>query len=122
MDDAIQSGTKDDGKTPDTTPKIIGFLRPAEARSRRAQNMLHSNANFLISFDVSKRAYSENPRVWTSRSFSSKESSATFSFWASRASTSALRTSCFLENLSGVRMLTTFYLAKNDHRWVIFTS
>ena len=29
---------------------------------------------------------------------------------------------CFLKNLSGVRMLTTFYLAKNDHRWVIFIS
>ena len=27
---------------------------------------------------------------------------------------------CFLKILSGVRMLTTFYLAKNDHRWVTF--
>ena len=25
---------------------------------------------------------------------------------------------CFLKNLSEVRMLTTFYSAKNDHRWV----
>ena len=25
---------------------------------------------------------------------------------------------CFLKKLSGVRKLTTFYLAKNDHRWV----
>ena len=29
---------------------------------------------------------------------------------------------CFLNNLSGVRMLTTFYLTKNDHRWVILIS
>ena len=29
---------------------------------------------------------------------------------------------CFLKNLSGERMLTTFYLAKNDHRWVIVIS
>ena len=29
---------------------------------------------------------------------------------------------CFLKKLSGVRKLTTFYLAKNDHRWVIFIS
>ena len=29
---------------------------------------------------------------------------------------------CFLKKLSGVRMLTTFYLAKNDHRWVTFIS
>ena len=29
---------------------------------------------------------------------------------------------CFLKNLSEVRMLTTFYLAKNDHRWVAFIS
>ena len=28
--------------------------------------------------------------------------------------------SCFLKKLSGVRMLTTCYLAKNDHRWVTF--
>ena len=28
--------------------------------------------------------------------------------------------SCFLNNLSELRNLTTFYLAKNDHRWVIF--
>ena len=27
---------------------------------------------------------------------------------------------CFLNILSGVRRLTRFYLAKNDHRWVIF--
>ena len=27
---------------------------------------------------------------------------------------------CFLKKLSGVRMLTTFYAAKNDHRWVSF--
>ena len=26
------------------------------------------------------------------------------------------------EKLSGVRKLTTFYLAKNDHRWVTFIS
>ena len=26
------------------------------------------------------------------------------------------------EKLSEVRTLTTFYLAKNDHRWVIFVS
>ena len=25
---------------------------------------------------------------------------------------------CFLKKLSGVRKLTTFYLVKNDHRWV----
>ena len=29
---------------------------------------------------------------------------------------------CFLKTLSEVRMLTTFYLAKNDHRWVTFIS
>ena len=29
---------------------------------------------------------------------------------------------CFLKNLSEVRMLTTFYLAKNDHQWVSFIS
>ena len=29
---------------------------------------------------------------------------------------------CFSKKLSGVRMLTTFYLAKNDHRWVTFIS
>ena len=29
---------------------------------------------------------------------------------------------CFLKKLSGVRMLTTFYLAKNDHRRVTFIS
>ena len=28
----------------------------------------------------------------------------------------------FLKKLSGVRKLTTFYLAKNDHRWVTFIS
>merc|ERR1719506_3453413 len=28
----------------------------------------------------------------------------------------------FLKNVSGVRTLTTFYLAKNDHRWVTFIS
>ena len=28
---------------------------------------------------------------------------------------------CFLKNLSEVRMLTTFYHTKNDHRWVTFT-
>ena len=27
---------------------------------------------------------------------------------------------CFLDNLSEVRMLTTFYFAKNDRRWVTF--
>jgi len=27
---------------------------------------------------------------------------------------------CFLKNLSGVRVLTTFYFSKNDHRWVKF--
>ena len=27
---------------------------------------------------------------------------------------------CFLKKLSGVRKLTTFYFAKNDHRWVTF--
>ena len=27
---------------------------------------------------------------------------------------------CFLKNLSEVRKLTTFYLTKNDHRWVTF--
>ena len=29
---------------------------------------------------------------------------------------------CFLKKLSGVRKLTTFYFAKNDHRWVTFIS
>ena len=29
---------------------------------------------------------------------------------------------CFLKKLSEVRMLTTFCLAKNDHRWVTFIS
>ena len=29
---------------------------------------------------------------------------------------------CFLEKLSEVRTLTTFYFAKNDHRWVTFIS
>ena len=29
---------------------------------------------------------------------------------------------CFLKNLSGLRILTTFYLAENDHRWVPFIS
>ena len=29
---------------------------------------------------------------------------------------------CFLKKLSGMRTLTTFYLSKNDHRWVIFIS
>ena len=29
---------------------------------------------------------------------------------------------CFLTNLSEVRMLTTFYLAKTDRRWVTFIS
>ena len=28
--------------------------------------------------------------------------------------------SCLLKKLSGVRMLTTFHLAKHDHRWVAF--
>ena len=27
---------------------------------------------------------------------------------------------CFLNNLSELRILTTFYSAKNDHRWVTF--
>ena len=27
---------------------------------------------------------------------------------------------CFLNNLSGLRIVTTFYLAKNDHQWVSF--
>ena len=29
---------------------------------------------------------------------------------------------CFLEKMSDVRKLTTFYLAKDDHRWVTFIS
>ena len=29
---------------------------------------------------------------------------------------------CFLKRFSEVRKLTTFYLAKNDHRWVTFIS
>ena len=29
---------------------------------------------------------------------------------------------CFLEKLSEMRKLTTFYLAKNDHRWVTIIS
>ena len=29
---------------------------------------------------------------------------------------------CFLKKLSGVRKLTTFYLTKNDHRWVTCVS
>ena len=29
---------------------------------------------------------------------------------------------CFLNNLSELRILTTFYLAKNDHQWVNFIS
>ena len=29
---------------------------------------------------------------------------------------------CFLKKLSGVRKLTTFYPAENDHRWVTFIS
>ena len=29
---------------------------------------------------------------------------------------------CFLKKLSEVRKLTTFYFAKNDHRWVTFIS
>ena len=29
---------------------------------------------------------------------------------------------CFLKKLTGVRKLTTFYLAKSDHRWVKFIS
>ena len=29
---------------------------------------------------------------------------------------------CFLKKLSGVRTLTTFYIAENDHRWVTFIS
>ena len=32
----------------------------------------------------------------------------------------ALRLFCFLKKLSGVRTLTMFCLAKNDHRWVTF--
>ena len=33
-----------------------------------------------------------------------------------------LRNFCFLKKLIEVRMLTTFYIAKNDHRWVTFIS
>ena len=29
---------------------------------------------------------------------------------------------CSLNNLSELRILTTFYFAKNDHQWVIFIS
>ena len=29
---------------------------------------------------------------------------------------------CFSKKWSGVRMLTTFYLVKNDHRWVTYIS
>ena len=32
------------------------------------------------------------------------------------------RKNCFLKKLIGVRKLTTFYVAKNDHRWVTFIS
>ena len=39
-----------------------------------------------------------------------------------RGSCLALVLFCFLKNLSGMRMLTTFHVAKNDHRWVTFIS
>ena len=39
--------------------------------------------------------------------------------WVGRAS---LAFFCFLNNLSELRILTTFYLTKTDHRWVIFIS
>ena len=43
-------------------------------------------------------------------------------FPSSRRTSPLLPIFCFLKILSGVQMLTTFYLTKNDRRWVICIS
>ena len=47
----------------------------------------------------------------------------TFAFGGDGPPSATCRTfCCFLKNLSELRMLTTFYVAKNDHQWVDFVS